>query len=73
MRLALIANPHSGTAPEPAELEALLAQDGGDVTYVSIEQVADKDGGDLVDGALDALRTDGTPDRIVAAGGDGSV
>ena len=51
MRLALIANPYSGTAPEPAELEALLAADGADVSYVSIEQIADKDGGDLVDGA----------------------
>ncbi|MEA2142946.1 MAG: hypothetical protein QOI64_1376, partial [Solirubrobacteraceae bacterium] len=73
MRLALIANPHSGTAPDPAELEALLAQDGAAVSYVSIEQIADKDGGDLVDGALDALRADGAPDRVVVAGGDGSV
>jgi diacylglycerol kinase family enzyme len=73
VRLALIANPHSGTAPDPAELEALLAQDGAAVSYVSIEQIADKDGGDLVDGALDALRADGAPDRVVVAGGDGSV
>ena len=73
MRLSLIANPHSGTAPDPAELEKLLSADGADVSYVSIEQIADKDGGDLVDGALDALRADGAPDRIVAAGGDGSV
>jgi diacylglycerol kinase family enzyme len=73
VRLALIGNPHSGTAPDPAELEALLAQDGAAVSYVSIEQIADKDGGDLVDGALDALRADGAPDRVVVAGGDGSV
>lgn len=73
MRLALIANPHSGTAPDPAQLEELLAADGATVSYVSIEQIADKDGGELVDGALDALRADGDPDRIVAAGGDGSV
>ena len=73
MRLALIANPHSGTAPDPAELEELLAADGADVFYVSIEHVADKDGGDLLDGALDALREAGAPDRIVVAGGDGSV
>jgi diacylglycerol kinase (ATP) len=73
VRLALIANPHSGTAPDPAELEALLGADGAGVSYVSIEQVADKDGGDLVDGALDALRQTGAPDRVVVAGGDGSV
>lgn len=73
MRLALIANPHSGTAPEPDELESLLAQDGAAVSYVSIEQIADKDGGDLVDGALDALTEAGAPERIVVAGGDGSV
>ena len=73
VRLALIANPHSGTAPDPAELEELLAADGADVSYVSIEHVADKDGGDLLDGALDALREAGAPDRIVVAGGDGSV
>ncbi len=73
MRLALIANPHSGTAPDPAELQALLATDGADVAYVCIERIADKDGGDLVDGALDALREAGDPDRLVVAGGDGSV
>lgn len=73
MRLALIANPRSGTAPDPADLEALLASGGADVSYVSIEQVADREGGDLVDGALDALRAAGPPDRVVVAGGDGSV
>ncbi len=73
MRLALIANPHSGTAPDPAELEALLAQDGAAVSCVSIERIADKDGGDLVDGALEALTEAGRPDRLVVAGGDGSV
>ena len=73
MQLALIANPRSGTAPDPDELESLLAQGGAAVSYVSIEQIADQDGGDLVDGALDALAADGAPDRIVAAGGDGSV
>ncbi|HEV2060127.1 MAG TPA: diacylglycerol kinase family protein, partial [Solirubrobacteraceae bacterium] len=73
MRLALIANPRSGTAPDPAELEALLAAGGAAVSYVPIEQIADQDGGDLEDGALDALTAAGTPDRIVVAGGDGSV
>ena len=73
VRLALIANPRSGTAPEPGELEARLAADGAAVSYVPIEQIADRDGGDLQDGALAALRSAGRPDRIVAAGGDGSV
>ncbi|HVF76794.1 MAG TPA: diacylglycerol kinase family protein [Solirubrobacteraceae bacterium] len=73
MRLALIANPRSGTAPEPEALEALLSADGAQVSYVPIEQIADEDGGDLQDGALDAVRAAGAPDRIVVAGGDGSV
>lgn len=73
MRLALIANPRSGTAPNPGELEALLARDGADVSCVAIEQIADEDGGDLEDGALEALRAAGAPDRIVVAGGDGSI
>lgn len=73
MRLTLIANPRSGTAPEPDELEALLRADGADVSYVPIEQIADEDGGMLQDGALDALRAAGDPDRIVVAGGDGSI
>ena len=73
MRLALIANPHSGTAPDPVDLETLLAADGAEVSYVPIEQIADKHGGDLVAGALDALREAGAPDRLVVAGGDGSV
>lgn len=73
MRLALIANPRSGTAPEPAELAALLAADGAAVACVPIEQIADRDGGSLEDDALDALRAAGRPDRIVVAGGDGSI
>ncbi len=73
MRLALIANPRSGTAPEPEALEALLRAGGADVSYVPIEQVADEEGGTLADGALRALRAEGAPDRIVVAGGDGSI
>ena len=73
MRLTLIANPRSGTAPDPAELEALLARDGADLSCVAIEQIADDDGRDLQDGALEALRAEGGPDRIVVAGGDGSI
>lgn len=73
MRLALIANPRSGTAPEPEALEALLGADGAHVACVPIEQIADEAGGTLEDGALQALRAAGDPDRIVVAGGDGSI
>jgi diacylglycerol kinase family enzyme len=73
VRIALIANARSGSAPEPERLRELLAADGAEVSYVPIEQIADKDGGDLKDGALDALRAAGPPDRLVVAGGDGSV
>lgn len=73
VRLALIANPRSGTAPDPGDLEALLGADGADVSYVPIDRIADKDGGDLEDGALAALQEAGAPDRIVVAGGDGSI
>jgi diacylglycerol kinase family enzyme len=73
VRLALIANPRSGTAPEPERLQGLLAADGASVSCVPIEEIADEDGGHLQDGALDALRAAGPPDRIVVAGGDGSI
>jgi diacylglycerol kinase family enzyme len=73
VRLALIANRRSGTAPDPAELAARLAAGGAAVGYVPIEQIADAGGGALEDGALAALQTEGTPDRIVVAGGDGSI
>ena len=73
MRLALIANPRSGTAPDPAQLAALLAVDGAAVDYVPIEQIADRHEGALEDGALSALQAAGALDRIAVAGGDGSI
>ncbi len=73
VRLALIANPRSGTAPAPERLEALLGADGAQVSCTPIEQIADGDGGDLEARALRALQRAGTPDRIVVAGGDGSI
>jgi diacylglycerol kinase family enzyme len=73
VRLALIANPRSGTAPDPDELKRRLAADGASVACVPIEQIADADGGALEDGALDALRAGGPPDRVAVAGGDGSI
>jgi diacylglycerol kinase (ATP) len=73
VRLALIANPRSGTAPGPERLQALLAVDGAAVSCTPIEEIADEDGGALRDGALAALRAAGPPDRLVVAGGDGSI
>jgi diacylglycerol kinase (ATP) len=73
VRLALIANPRSGTAPDPDELAERLRADGAAVSWVPIEAIADEHRGDLEDGALDALRAAGRPDRIVVAGGDGSI
>jgi diacylglycerol kinase (ATP) len=73
VRLALIANRRSGTAPHPEQLAARLAAGGVTVDYVPIEQIADRDEGALADGALSALQAAGAPDRIVVAGGDGSI
>ncbi|HTN24743.1 MAG TPA: diacylglycerol kinase family protein [Solirubrobacteraceae bacterium] len=73
MRIALIANPRSGTAPEPARLRELLGGYGAAVSCVPIEEIADEDSGELQDGALAALRAAGAPDRLVVAGGDGSI
>jgi len=78
VRLALVANPKSGTAPEPAHLAALLAQDGAQVSVTPIQEIrADEEGG-LDEAGLravaDAMSIDGAaPDRIVVAGGDGSI
>jgi diacylglycerol kinase family enzyme len=77
VRLALVANPKSGTAPDPERLAELLRADGAQVAVTAIEDLqADEDGG-LGDGALAAARSalscGGPPDRIVVAGGDGSI
>lgn len=66
MRLALVANPRSGTAPDLAELERLLGSGGAQVSSTAIDEL------DAADGVA-ALSADGMPDRIVVAGGDGSV
>jgi diacylglycerol kinase family enzyme len=44
VRLALIANPGSGAAPDPTEFETLLATAGADVACVLIGEIADRDG-----------------------------
>lgn len=78
MRLALIANPRSGTAPEPERLAALLGARGAQVSVTAIQQLAgDGDSGGLdaagLAAATGALSQSGIPDRIVVAGGDGSI
>lgn len=55
VRLALIANPRSRTAPDPDELAARLRADGAAVSWVPIDAIADEHSGDLAAGALDAL------------------
>jgi diacylglycerol kinase (ATP) len=66
VRLALVANPRSGTAPDLAELERLLAADGAAVSSTTIDELYPEEG-------VATLSEDGTPDRIVVAGGDGSI
>ena len=73
VRLALIANPRSGTAPGVGELAPRLAEGGAALTSVPIDEIAGKDGGELQPGALGALTAGGRPDRVVVAGGDGSI
>lgn len=69
MRLALIANPRSGTAPEPHVLEDLLRAGGAEVSTTPIDQL---DFGDTA-ASLRTLAAAGAPDRLVVAGGDGSI
>ncbi len=78
MRLALVANPRSGTAPEPQRLAELLSADAAHVTITAIDDLAGDDAGGGLDAAgLEAARRalteHGMPDRVVVAGGDGSV
>jgi diacylglycerol kinase family enzyme len=77
VRLALVVNPKSGTAPEPERLAALLGADGATVSVTAIQDLASGDGGGLdagrLVGATRALSKDGAPHRLVVAGGDGSI
>ena len=77
MRLALIANPRSGTAPGPERLEKLLGSGGAEVHTTAIQELAGEDGDGLDDDeaaeAASRLSAQGVPDRVVVAGGDGSV
>ena len=78
MRLALVANPKSGTAPAPQRLAELLRADGAHVGVTAIQDIKADEKGGLDDAGLraaaGALSVDGAPpDRIVVAGGDGSI
>lgn len=77
MRLALVANPKSGTAPAPERLAELLGADGATVCVTAIGDLASSEDGGLDDAGLATARAElskgGAPDRIVVAGGDGSI
>ena len=76
MRIALVANPKSGTAPDPDDLSAQLAAGGAQVSATAIQDLAgDQDGldEDGLAAATQALSEHGAPDRVVVAGGDGSI
>ncbi|MGH2918229.1 MAG: diacylglycerol/lipid kinase family protein [Solirubrobacteraceae bacterium] len=76
MRLALVVNPRSGTAPDPEELERRLAADGAEVATTAIDELNAEDGrldADRSAAGVRALSKAGRPDRIVVAGGDGSI
>jgi diacylglycerol kinase (ATP) len=76
VRIALVANPKSGTAPDPEHLVALLSADGAQVGVTAIQELAgEQDGLDEegLEAARRALSASGPPDRIVVAGGDGSI
>jgi diacylglycerol kinase family enzyme len=59
VRLALVGNPDSGGGGDPAVLASRLRGDGHDVTEVPIHDIPE--------------RLTGAVDRVVVAGGDGSV
>lgn len=59
MRLVLISNRKSGGSTDPDRLAALLRADGAEVEVLGIED--------------HGRAADGSPDRIVVAGGDGSL
>ncbi len=77
MLIALVANPHSGGATEPGEIERALAADGARVRSTAIDAlVSEPDAGldaERVAAGVRELSADGRPDRVVVAGGDGSI
>jgi diacylglycerol kinase family enzyme len=77
VRLALIANPRSGTAPGPQCLEKLLGREGAEVHTTAIQELSGEGDGGLDDAdvatVVSRLSAHGRPDRVVVAGGDGSI
>lgn len=76
MRLAVVANPRAGTAPDPNELERLLTAGGSKPSLTAIDQLSAENGrldDDRLAAAVQTLSKGGRPDRIVVAGGDGSI
>ena len=77
MRLALITNPRSGTAPAAERLEELLSAAGAEVHTTPIGELAGENDAGLDDaelaGVISKLGARGRPDRVVVAGGDGSI
>lgn len=74
MRVALIANEKSGSAGAAREVESVLTGDGAQVDAIGLSTFCD--GPDSVDEerlAAEAERLAGEVDRIVVAGGDGSL
>jgi YegS/Rv2252/BmrU family lipid kinase len=77
VRLALIANPRSGSARAADRVAEALRERGADVHRTAIDDLTGGEPG-VLDGArvaagVRALRAGGEPDRVVVAGGDGSV
>jgi diacylglycerol kinase (ATP) len=75
VRLALVANPKSGTAPDPERIAKLLGAGGAQVGVTAIGDLAGGEDGLDADGLAAAVRTlsaEGPPDRVVGAGGAGS-
>lgn len=76
VRLALIANRRSGTAPAPEHLERLLGAGGAEVHTTAIGALAGEDDGlddERLAEVVSKLSARGRLDRVVLAGGDGSI
>jgi diacylglycerol kinase (ATP) len=77
VRLALITNPRSGAAPAAERLEELLGGDGAEVHTTAIGELCGDDDAGLDDEELaeviSKLGAHGRRDRVVVAGGDGSI
>lgn len=76
MHIALVANSRSGSALGPGELERRLAAGGATVHATAIGDLpGSPEGFDRasLEGSIAMLTAEGPPDRLVVAGGDGSI